>query len=48
MSYDTPSPETESTGDALDEQVDEHGAPTDDALPETEPTDPNPLVENDG
>jgi hypothetical protein len=43
MSYDTPSPREEQSGD-LDEKLTDDGVPTDDALPETRPTDPNPTV----
>lgn len=40
MSYDTPSPREEESG-TLDEKVTADGVPTDETLPETEPTDPN-------
>jgi hypothetical protein len=45
MSYDTPAPDAETAGstDPLDERIDEHGAPTDETLPEVAPTEPNPL-----
>jgi hypothetical protein len=41
MSYDAPSPEQEEPNPA-DEKIDEHGSPTDDALPEVGPTDLDP------